>query len=188
LAQPVRPAVADDRDLIFGYVSPVSHNWRYGLLVALFGIPLGFALFTLREPEKGANESSHILKASGMDLHSQQEKAPRVLLARRDPAAPGALALLRARGRGHPGLRRDRCAAVRQPVLHRQIPPRHASRSEVYAIIGLAAFLGLPLAYVFGDRYFRRAPQRPLVIAGICITPTEGFSSCRSTCPSSGCA
>ena len=40
----------------------------------------------------------------------------------------------------------------------------------MYAIIGLAAFLGLPVAYVVGDRYFRKAPQRPLVIAGICIT------------------
>src|SRR6202046_2643923 len=53
--------------LIFGLVVTVSHNWRYGLLVALAGIPLGFALFTLREPEKGANESSHILTAAGMD-------------------------------------------------------------------------------------------------------------------------
>src|SRR6202035_4977701 len=33
----------------------------------------------------------------------------------------------------------------------------------------------LPLAYVFGDRYFRRAPQRPLVIAGICITAYGGL-------------
>jgi ABC-type branched-subunit amino acid transport system ATPase component len=45
-----------------------------------------------------------------------------------------------------------------------------AGRSEVYAIIGLAAFLGLPLAYIIGDRYFRRAPQRPLIIAGFCIS------------------
>jgi ABC-type branched-subunit amino acid transport system ATPase component len=45
----------------------------------------------------------------------------------------------------------------------------------VYAIIGLAAFLGLPLAYVFGDRYFRKAPQRPLVISGICITAYGAF-------------
>ncbi|HEY1828357.1 MAG TPA: ATP-binding protein, partial [Acidimicrobiales bacterium] len=50
-----------------------------------------------------------------------------------------------------------------------------ASRSEVYAIIGLAAFLGLPLAYVFGDRYFRKAPQRPLVISGFCITAYGAF-------------
>ncbi len=26
------------------------------------------------------------------------------------------------------------------------------------------------MAYVFGDRYFRKAPQRPLVIAGFCIS------------------
>ena len=45
-----------------------------------------------------------------------------------------------------------------------------AQRSEVYSIIGLAAFLGLPVAYVLGDRMFRRAPERPLVIAGICIS------------------
>ena len=44
------------------------------------GFRSGFALFTLHEPEKGANESSHILKESGMDLQTQQEKAPRVLL------------------------------------------------------------------------------------------------------------
>jgi MFS family permease len=56
----------------------------------------------------------------------------------------------------------------------------------VYAIIGLAAFLGLPMAYVFGDRYFRRAPQRPLVIAGICITAYGVLFVPRSTCPSSG--
>jgi len=44
-----------------------------------------------------------------------------------------------------------------------------AQRSEVYSIIGLAAFVGLPVAYVIGDRMFRRSPERPLVVAGICI-------------------
>src|SRR5208283_2403592 len=66
--------------LIFGYVVTISHNWRYGLLVALAGIPLGLALFTIREPPKGANEENHILQSSGMDLQSQQAQAPRVLL------------------------------------------------------------------------------------------------------------
>ena len=75
--------------LIFGYVVTVAHNWRYGMLIALVGIPLGFALFTLREPDKGANESSHILKASGMDLQSQQETAPGSCSARRSPASCG---------------------------------------------------------------------------------------------------
>ena len=162
--------------LIFGYVVTVSHDWRYGLLVALAGIPLGFALFTLREPEKGANESSHILKASGMDLHSQQEKAPRVLLGsavtrllrvRSLYFELVAVAILGFAGTGAP--------LFGNLFFIDKFHLDTASRSEVYAIIGLAAFLGLPLAYVFGDRYFRRAPQRPLVIAGICITAYGGL-------------
>ncbi len=148
--------------LIFGYVVTVSHDWRYGLLVALAGIPLGFALFTLREPEKGANESSHILKASGMDLQSQQEKAPRVLLGsavtrllrvRSLYFELVAVAILGFAGTGAP--------LFGNLFFIDKFHLDTASRSEVYAIIGLAAFLGLPLAYVFGDRYFRRAPQRP---------------------------
>ena len=153
--------------LIFGYVVTIAHNWRYGLLVALAGIPLGFALFTLREPEKGANESSHILKSSGMDLHTQQEKAPRVLL------GSAVTRLLRVRSLYYElvAVAILGFAGTGAPLFGNLffIDKFHldtASRSEVYAIIGLAAFLGLPLAYVFGDRYFRKAPQRPLVIAG----------------------
>ena len=158
--------------LVFGLVVTAAHNWRYGLLVALAGIPLGLALFTIGEPDKGANEASHILKSSGMDVHSQQEKAPRVLLGSavtrllRHP-----LPLLRAdrRGRssGSPAPGRRCSAASSSPTSSTSTS---AGRSEVYAIIGLAAFLGLPVAYVLGDRYFRRAPQRPLVISGICIS------------------
>ena len=162
--------------LIFGYVVTIAHNWRYGLLVALAGIPLGFALFTLREPEKGANESSHILKASGMDLHSQQEEAPRVLL------GSAVTRLLRIRSLYYElvAVAILGFAGTGAPLFGNLffIDKFHldtAQRSEVYAIIGLAAFLGLPLAYVFGDRYFRRAPQRPLVIAGICITAYGGL-------------
>ena len=157
--------------LIFGFVVTIAHDWRYGLLVALAGIPMGFALFTLREPEKGANESSHILKESGMDLHSQQEKAPRVLLGsavtrllriRSLYYELVAVAILGFVGTGAP--------LYGNLFLIDKFHLDTASRSEFYAIVGLAAFLGLPLAYVFGDRFFRRAPQRPLVISGICIT------------------
>ncbi len=162
--------------LLFGYVVTVAHNWRFGLLVALAGIPLGLALFTLHEPEKGANESSHILKASGMDLHTQQEGAPRVLLGsavtrllriRSLYFELVAVAILGFAGTGAP--------LFGNLFFIDKFHLDTASRSEVYAIIGLAAFLGLPLAYVFGDRYFRRAPQRPLVIAGICITAYGGL-------------
>jgi ABC-type branched-subunit amino acid transport system ATPase component/sugar phosphate permease len=157
--------------LIFGFVVTVAHSWRYGLLVALAGIPLGFALFTLREPEKGANESSHILKASGMDLHSQQEKAPRVLL------GSAVTRLLRIRSLYYElvavailGFVGTGSGLFGNLFLVDKYHLSTAGRSEVYAIIGLAAFLGLPLAYVFGDRFFRQAPQRPLVIAGFCIS------------------
>ena len=157
--------------LIFGYVVTVAHSWRYGLLVALVGIPMGFALFTLREPEKGANESSHILKASGMDLHSQQEKAPRVLL------GSAMTRLLRIRSLYYElvavailGFVGTGSALFGNLFFFDKFHLDTAGRSEVYAIIGLAAFLGLPLAYIIGDRYFRRAPQRPLIIAGFCIS------------------
>ena len=156
--------------LIFGYVVTVAHNWRWGMLVAVAGIPLGFALFTVREPDKGANEQSHILKASGMDLHSQQADAPRVLLGsaitrllriRSIYYELVAVAILGFAGTGAPLF--GNLYFVRRWGLDT------AQRSEVYSIIGLAAFLGLPLAYVLGDRFFRRAPERPLVIAGFCI-------------------
>jgi ABC-type branched-subunit amino acid transport system ATPase component/MFS family permease len=156
---------------IFGLVVTVAHSWRYGLLVALAGVPMGFALFSVREPQKGANESSHILKASGMDLQSQQEKAPRVLL------GSAMTRLLRIRSLYYElvavailGFVGTGAGLFGNLFLIDKFRLDTASRSEVYGIIGLAAFLGLPLAYVIGDRYFRRAPQRPLVISGICIT------------------
>ena len=157
--------------LIFGFVVTVAHSWRYGLLIALAGIPMGFALFTLREPEKGANESSHILKASGMDLHSQQEKAPRVLL------GSAMTRLLRIRSLYYElvavailGFVGTGAGLFGNLFFYDKYHLDTASRSEIYAIIGLAAFLGLPLAYIIGDRYFRKAPQRPLIISGFCIS------------------
>jgi ABC-type branched-subunit amino acid transport system ATPase component/MFS family permease len=156
--------------LIFGFVVTIGHNWRWGMLVALAGIPIGLALFTLNEPDKGANESSHILKASGMDIHAQQGEAPRVLLGsavtrllriRSVYFELVAVAILGFAGTAAPLF--GNLYFVR--IWHLDT----ASRSEVYSIIGLAAFLGLPFAYILGDHYFRRAPQRPLAIAGICI-------------------
>jgi ABC-type branched-subunit amino acid transport system ATPase component/sugar phosphate permease len=173
LSDPISATVGT---LIFGFVVTVTHSWRYGLLVALAGIPMGFVLFTLREPEKGANESSHILKESGMDLHSQQEKAPRVLL------GSAMTRLLRIRSLYYElvavailGFVGTGSGLFGNLFLVDKFHLDTASRSEVYAIIGVAGFLGLPLAYMIGDRYFRRAPQRPLVIAGFCITAYGGL-------------
>jgi ABC-type branched-subunit amino acid transport system ATPase component/sugar phosphate permease len=162
--------------LIFGYIVTVAHNWRWGTFVALAGIPIALALFTLREPDKGQNEQSHILKASGMDLHSQQADAPRVLL------GSAVTRLLRIRSIYYElvAVAILGFAGVGAPLFGNLYFVRRwgldtAQRSEVYSIIGLAAFLGLPVAYVVGDRYFRRAPERPLVIAGFCITAYGGL-------------
>lgn len=162
--------------LIFAYVVSIAHDWRWGLLVALVGIPIGFKLFTLREPDKGANESSHILKASGMSLQDQQDSAPRVLLGsamtrllriRSLYFELVAVAILGFAGTGAPLFGN----LFYIDKFHLDI----AQRSEMYAIIGVAAFLGLPLAYILGDRYFRKSPQRLLVIAGVCIMAYGGL-------------
>ena len=148
--------------LIFGLVVTVAHDWRYGLLVGAGRHPARLRPLHPARAREGANEASHILKASGMDLHSQQEQAPRVLLGPRSPVCCGS----------------DRSTTSSSPWPSSASPARAplcwgassstrnsgldvGERSEVYAIIGLAVFLGLPLAYVFGDRYFRQIPQPP---------------------------
>ncbi len=162
--------------LVFVLVVAIGHDWRWGFLIALAGIPLGLSLFTLHEPDKGANESSHILKASGMDIHSQQGDAPRVLLG----AAVTRLLRIKSIYYELVAVAILGFAGTAAPLFGNLYYARRwgldiARRGEVTSIIGLAAFLGLPFAYVLGDRYFRRAPQRPLIIAGICITAYGGF-------------
>jgi len=156
--------------LLFGFVVTVGHSWRWGMLTALVGIPIALSLFTLREPDKGQNESSHILKASGMDVHAQQEQAPRVLLG----SAVTRLLRIRSIYFELVAVAILGFAGTGGPLFGNLYFARHwgldtAQRSEVYSIIGLAAFVGLPVAYVVGDRMFRRSPERPLVVAGICI-------------------
>jgi ABC-type branched-subunit amino acid transport system ATPase component/sugar phosphate permease len=162
--------------LVFGALASIHHDWRWSMLIALAGIPIAISLFFLREPAKGENEASHILRASGMDVDSQQSEAPRVLLGsavtrllriRTVYYELVAVAILGFAGTGGP--------LFGSLYFTRRWGLDTIQRSQVYSIIGLASFLGLPVAYVLGDRYFRRAPQRPLVIAGICITAYGGF-------------
>jgi ABC-type branched-subunit amino acid transport system ATPase component/sugar phosphate permease len=157
--------------LVFGYVVVFSHDWRWGLIVAVVGLPIGLSLFRIREPDKGTNESSHILKAAGMDVHSQQESAPRVLL------GSAVTRLLRIRSLYYElvavavlGFVGVSASLFGNLYFVRVWHQSTAHRSDIYSIIGLSAFLGLPLAYAVGDRLFRRAPQAPLVLAGMCIT------------------
>jgi len=157
--------------LIFGYIVSTTHNWRWGLIVAVAGLPIALSLFRIREPDKGTNESSHILKASGMDVHAQQESAPRVLL------GPAVTRLLRIRSLYYElvavavlGFVGVSSSLFGNLYFVRVWHQGTANRSHIFSIIGLAAFLGLPIAYTVGDRLFRRAPQAPLILAGICIT------------------
>jgi len=157
--------------LIFSGIVAVTHSWRYGLLLALAGFPLALWMTRLREPAKGANEASHILSSSGMDLQSQQEKAPRVLL------GSAVTRLLRIRSLYFElvavailGFASTGAPLFGNLFFHDKFHLGTAGRGEVETIIGIAGFLGLPVAYVIGDRFFRRAPQQPLAIAGICIS------------------
>jgi ABC-type branched-subunit amino acid transport system ATPase component/sugar phosphate permease len=162
--------------LLVGWIATTTGNWRWGLMIGVAGIPVALLLFTIREPEKGANESSFILKAAGMDTHTQQEAAPRVLLGaavtrlmriRSIYFELVAVAILGFAGTGIPLFG----SLYYQQVWHQGT----AHRSEIYAIIGLSAFLGLPVAYLVGDRLFRRAPQAPLMLAAASITAYGGL-------------
>ena len=157
--------------LVFGYIVAYTHNWRWGLVVAAAGLPLVPFLLAIREPDKGTNESSHILRAAGMDLQSEQEGAPRVLL------GSAVTRLLRIKSLYYElvavavlGFVGIGASLFGNLYFVRVWHQSTAHRSDIYSIIGLAAFLGIPLAYTVGDRLFRRAPQAPLVLAGICIT------------------
>jgi ABC-type branched-subunit amino acid transport system ATPase component/sugar phosphate permease len=161
---------------IVGLVAAWTGNWRYSLLLAGFGIPIAFGLLFIREPPKGANESSHILKAAGMDTATQMDAGPKVLLG---PAVQRllrikslyyqlvAVAILGFAGTGIPLFG----SLYFKRVWH--LGP--GQRGHVYLLIGLSAFLGLPVAYLVGDRLFRRAPQFPLILAGISITVYGGL-------------
>jgi ABC-type branched-subunit amino acid transport system ATPase component/sugar phosphate permease len=171
--------------LVFGYIVALSHNWRWGLVVGLAALPLGLAILRLPEPEKGSNESSHILKTAGMDLHAQQEGAPRVLL------GSAVTRLLRIRSLYYElvavavlGFVGTGWGLFGNLYFVRVWHQGTAHRSDIFSIIGLAAFLGLPVAYVVGDRLFRRAPQAPLILAGICITVYGAFFTASLYMPS----
>jgi len=164
--------------LLVGYIAAATHNWRWALALALIGVPVALGIFFIREPEKGANESSHILKAAGMDIETEQENAPKVLLGsavtrllriRSLYYELVAVAILGFAGTGIPLFG----SLYFQRVWHLGV----AQRADVFSIIGLSSFLGLPVVYLVGDRLFRRAPEKPLVVAGICIAAFGGLYS-----------
>jgi ABC-type branched-subunit amino acid transport system ATPase component/sugar phosphate permease len=157
-------------------IAAATGNWRWALLVGLVGFPIGLMVLRLREPTKGENESNHILKSSGMDIAGQQEAAPKVLFGsavtrilriRSLYYELVAVAILGFAGTGVPLFG----SVYFSRVWHQGT----AQRGHIYVIIGLAAFLGLPVAWAAGDRLFRRAPQAPLKLAAVCIVLYGGL-------------
>jgi ABC-type branched-subunit amino acid transport system ATPase component/sugar phosphate permease len=164
--------------LLVGYLAAVTHNWRWALALAFLGIPVGVAIFFIREPDKGANESSHILKAAGMDVAAEQENAPKVLL------GSAVTRLLRIRSLYYElvAVAILGFAGTGIPLFGSLYFERHwhlavAHRADVFSIIGLSSFLGLPVVFLVGDRLFRRAPEKPLIVASICIVLFGGLYS-----------
>jgi ABC-type branched-subunit amino acid transport system ATPase component/sugar phosphate permease len=162
--------------LVMTTVASATGDWRWSLLVGLVAVPVAFWVLRVREPVKGENESHHILKSSGMDISGQQEAAPKVLLG---PAVTRimrirslyyelvAVAILGFAGTGVPLFG----SIYYNRVWHQGT----GAVGHIYVIIGLAAFLGLPVAWFAGDRLFRRAPQKPLQLAALCIVLYGGL-------------
>jgi ABC-type branched-subunit amino acid transport system ATPase component/sugar phosphate permease len=157
-------------------IAAATGDWRWSLLVGLVAIPVALWLFRVREPAKGENESHHILKSSGMDIAGQQASAPKVLLGSAVTRIMRirslyyelvAVAILGFAGTGVP--------LFGSIYFHRVWHQGTGSTGHIYVIIGLAAFVGVPAAYACGDRLFRRAPQRPLQLAALCITLYGGL-------------
>ena len=164
--------------LLLGYIASATHNWRWALLPALLGVPVALAIFTLHEPQKGANESSHILRAAGMDIESEQQGSPRVLL------GAAVTRLLRIRSLYYElvsvailGFAGTGIPLFGSLYFQRRWHLGVSQRADVFSIIGLSAFLGLPVAFAVGDRLFRRAPEKPLLLAGGSITAFGAFFS-----------
>ncbi len=161
---------------IVGLIASAAANWRVALLIAGLGVPVGFAILFLREPPKGANESNRILQGSGMDVASQQQAAPKILL------GSAVNRLLKIRSLYYElvavavlGFVGTGTTLFGSLYLNRVWHLGVGQRGHVYLITGLSAFLGIPIAWVVGDRFFRKAPQLSLVVAAVSITLYGGL-------------
>jgi len=155
---------------IMGGVAAVSGSWRWATLLALFAFPVAFLILRLKEPKKGQHESSHILSQSGLDIGENPEGAPRVLL------GSAVQRLMRVRSLyyqlmavavlGFVGLGIPLFGSL---YLDRVWHLKTGGRTEVYTIIGLSAFLIIPVAGFVGDRMFRKRPESVLYLGGGCL-------------------
>jgi ABC-type branched-subunit amino acid transport system ATPase component/sugar phosphate permease len=155
---------------LVGAVAALSGSWRWSMAIGLAGIPIALLILHLREPERGQHESQHILSRSGLDIDSGGGTPPRVLL------GAAVQRLLRIRSLyfqllavavlGFVGLGIPLFGSL---YLDREWNLGVGERTQVYFIVGLSAFLIIPVAGFVGDRMFRRAPESVLYLGAGCL-------------------
>ncbi len=156
---------------LIGTIASATGDWRWATAVALLGIPLALVMLRLREPPKGRHESSHILRGSGLEsLAPGEERAPRVLF------GAGVQRLLRIRSLywqlvavavlGFAGTGIPLFGSL---YLKRTWHLNAGQRGHVYLVVGISAFLAIPVAGLVGDRLFRRRPESVLILGGACL-------------------
>ena len=152
---------------LVGLVASLTGSWRWGVVLAVLGVPVGMAILRLREPVRGANESSHILKASGLTADAAEAPTPKVLL------GSAVQRLLRIRSFYYQlvavailGFVGVGVQAFGSLFLKRHWHLSVGERADVYLAVGFAAFLGIPIAGFIGDRLFRQRPESLLLVGG----------------------
>ena len=146
-----------------------TEGWRWAMIVGLVGFPVAYALRRVREPAKGVREYHHVLDNAGVpdEPSMRDHTAPtRVLLG----TAVQRLLRIRTLYFQFVAIAVLGFAAVGIPLfgslyLDQEWGLGVGARAAVSVLVGGAAFLGLPVAGLVGDRLFRRSPELPLLLA-----------------------
>jgi ABC-type branched-subunit amino acid transport system ATPase component/sugar phosphate permease len=156
---------------IVGAVAAIAggaEGWRWAMVVGLLGFPVAYALTRVPEPAKGEREQAHVLDGAGLaDAPSRDNSPPpRVLLG----TAVQRLLRIRTLYFQFVAIAVLGFAAVGIPLfgslyLDQEWGLDIGARAAVSVLVGGAAFLGLPVAGLVGDRLFRRSPELPLLLA-----------------------
>ncbi len=146
-----------------------TEGWRWAMVIGFLGFPVALALLRLAEPAKGEREQAHVLEGAGLSGDSagpDARDAPRVLLG----TAVQRLLRIRTLYYQFVAIAVLGFAAVGIPLfgslyLDEVWGLSTGQRAGVAVLVGGAAFLGLPVAGLVGDRLFRRSPDLPLLLA-----------------------
>ena len=158
---------------VIGVIATATGSWRWATVVALAGIPVGLLMLRLPEPVRGVNESSRVL---GHSEDAASGPGPRVLFGAAVQRLLRirslywqlvAVAVLGFAGTGIP--------LFGSLYLKRYWGLNAAERGHVYLIVGISAFLSIPVAGLVGDRMFRRRPESVLVLGGFSLAAFGAF-------------